>query len=744
MAAPAPAPAPNASEEAARVAEIHADLRDAAATTVERGLRIAAAQATDRPDAVQTALRDGETKYITGQHPFIRTAGTLHSIPKYLGFEQLHSRRAFGIALRPENEHGLLCIEPWYNRGYPELDTHIVDVAAAPAAAAPEAAEAAAAAPVAAPGTTLTVDRPLVALEGVAGRTYNLVAWPTTPQCYAPPSVEVATLAEVPGENWSDMPIDDTALGAQLSMVSAGKLWPAPIWMQSAFNGTGAAFNLIWNGLDFHKDIAGLDVMEPQLLDPEVRTAEFHPALKFMLHSDLRSGYQGVGFCVPPDVHMLVQKFKMSQEDAEAAALKEAIADMQETLDDYGIHNTPGMSENAHKRMYEKLHALTKALELHKEERGGASMHNRHVLMTALSDLIMRNPSILRTDPTLHVFIHPEVLHTAANHYAALKLNRRNALLMRGYPPEHPMPSLIASANSWDSDLVALESRLLGEDDLKTTASIGKAIDRAKFEWLHIALTMILPAGVATDLDITRPFEAMPSFKQEWHQAYLGVARRTICAYAHLSVDTTSQLERQLGRKALKNVLVQLFFRDFTVLDTNLHKLGHTECLRGDVSCIGTGPDILRIVAGQPGFAVVVVDCLRSDWMVCGLDLMPQADIDSLRRRVRIVLEVAHTSLTAATRQLDAIDFRSAATEPIPDGAMLPPVDHGTAGNYHRELDWYFNTFTGLRELLVNRKTFDIGGHRRSGRIRASNARARQQGKRPAPYQQTAMPFSAF
>ena len=610
----------------------------------------------------------------------------------------------------------------------------------------PDAADAAAAAalPEALPGTTLTVDRPLVEMEGVGGQIFDLVAWPTTPQCYAPPSVEVATLADVPGENWSDMPIDEASLNRQIRMVSSGKLWPPPIWMLGALNATGTAYNLIWNGLDFHKDIAGLSVMEPQLLDPTVRTAEFHPALKFMLHSDLRSGYQGPGFGMPPDIHMVVQKFKLSQADAEATALKAAIADMQETLDDYGIHNTPGMSENAHKRMYEKLHALTKAVELHKEERGGEAAHNRHVLMTALSDVIMRNPSVLRTDPTLHIFIHPEVLHTAANHYAALQLNRRNALLMRGYPPDHPTPPLIVSANIWDVNLLAAQSRLLGEDDLKTTATIAKAIDRAKFEWLDLALGAILPTSGATDLDMTKPFEKMQPFQQEWHQALLGVTRRVICAYAHLSIDTAAQLERHLARKSLKTVLIQLFFRDFTVLDTNLHKLGHTECMRGDVSCIGTGPDILRIVAGQPGFAAVVVDSLRSDWMLTQLDTMPQADIDSLRRRVRMVLEVAHTSLASTTRQLDAIDFRAAATEPIPNGTILPPVDHGTVGNYHPELNWYFDGFTGLRELVANRKTFNIGGHRRSGRIRASNARAKREGKRPAPYHQVTAQFSLF
>ena len=713
---------------------MNAQLLDAAESTIQRGLRISESEAANGPDAVQLAIRDAETKYITGQHPFIRTANTLSSIPKYMGFEQLHSNRAFGGTLRPESSDGTVCLEPWYNRS--SLLDPPAPAAATPAAAAPgQGVEAVA-------GTTIVVNRPLVTLEGPAGRNYNLVAWPTTPQCYAPPSVEVATLAKIPGVAWSDMPIDDVALAAQLETVSAGKLWPAPIWMQGAFNGTGTPFNLIWNGLDFHKDIAGLDVMESRLLDPTTRTAEFHPALKFMLHCDLRSGYQGVGFGLPPDAHMLVKKFQLSQEEAEADALKEAIADMQETLDDYGIHNTPGMSENAHKRVYEKLHALTKAVELHKQQRGGDVDHNRHVLMTALSDLIMRSPSILRSDPALHVFIHPEVLHTAANHYASLKLNRRNALLMRGYPPEHPTPALLSSTSGWDATLIGFESRVLGEDDLTTSASIAKAIDRAKLEWLNTALSMILPSGPPLEADIAKPFDQMRELNQEWYQAFLGITRRVICAYAHLSIDTTAQLEKHLGYKALKSNLIQLFFCDFTVLDTKLHNLGRTECLRGDVSCIGTGPDILRIVAGQPGFATLVVGSLHSDWTTFALDQMSQADLDCLRKRVRMMLEVAHTSLMAASRQLDAIDFRTAATEPIPEHAMLPPVVHDTVGNYHPELGWYFQAFTGLRELVVGRKTLEIGGHRRSGRIRASNARAKREGKRPAPYQQqTATPF---
>ena len=735
MAAPAPAPPGPLAE--AEVAEMNAQLLDAAESTVERGLRISEAEAANGPDAVQLAIRDAETKYITGQHPYIRTANTLSSIPKYMGFEQLHSNRAFGGTLRPESSDGTVCLEPWYNR------SSLLDPPA-PAAAAPAAAAAAAPAVEAAAGTTIAANRPLVTLEGPAGRNYNLVAWPTTPQCYAPPSVEVATLAKVPGVAWSDMPIDDVALSAQLEAVSSGKLWPAPIWMQGAFNGTGTPFNLVWNGLDFHKDIAGLDVMESRLLDPATRTAEFHPALKFMLHCDLRSGYQGVGFGLPPDAHMLVKKFQLSQEEAEADALKEAIADMQETLDDYGIHNTPGMSENAHKRMYEKLHALTKAVDLHKQQRGGDVDHNRHVLMTALSDLIMRSPSILRSDPALHVFIHPEVLHTAANQYASLKLNRRNALLMRGYPPEHPMSPLItASDDPFDLGRIGMNSHILGEDDLTSSASIAKAIDQAKFEWLNAALSMILPSGLGGDMYIAKPFEELHQLKQQWYQTHLGVTRRAICAYAHFSIDTTAQLEKQLGYKGLKHHLVQLFFRDFTVLDTKLHNLGRTECLRGDVSCIGTGPDILRIVAGQPGFATLVVGSLQGDAMTFVIDQMSQADLDCLRRRVRIVAEVAHTSLMAASRQLDAIDFRTAATEPIPEHATLPPVDHNTVGNYHPELDWYFAAFAGLRELVVGRKTLDVGGHRRSGRIRAANARAKREGKRPAPYQHpTAMPFS--
>ena len=387
-----------------------------------------------------------------------------------------------------------------------------------------------------------------------------------------------------------------------------------------------------------------------------------------MLHSDLRSGYQGPGFGMPPDIHMVVQKFKLSQADAEVTALKAAIADMQETLDDYGIHNSAGMSENAHKRMYEKLHALTKAVELHKEERGGEAAHNRHVLMTALSDVIMRNPSVLRTDPTLHIFIHPEVLHTAANHYAALQLNRRNALLMRGYPPDHPTPPLIVSANIWDVNLLAAQSRLLGEDDLKTTATIAKAIDRAKFEWLDLALGAILPTSGATDLDMTKPFEKMQPFQQEWHQALLGVTRRVICAYAHLSIDTAAQLERHLARKSLKTVLIQLFFRDFTVLDTNLHNSGTPSVCAATSPASAPVPTFCALSRGSRGVRRWSSAC--SDWMLTQLDTMPQADIDSLRRRVRMVLEVAtrrwrrpHGSWTRST-------FAPRRRSPFPNGTI--------------------------------------------------------------------------
>lgn len=517
------------------------------------------------------------------------------------------------------------------------------------------------------------------------------------------------------------------ALEAQCVSVLNGTVWPPFLWMGGLISETGLPFQRLHNGLGWHTSIAHTDVLSPIMLDESLRTPDHYFALKFMLSQDLINGYNGPPFRPPGDSYRIVAG-EQREHARDADELTQAVRAMQATLDEFGIDRAEGMSTWAHKQVYDRLMAIASTAKTSADRNTG-----HDAMYNTITSMITQDPSVLRTNPQLHKYIHPEVFHVCANRYAGMELTRRNAMFQKGMPPTTRMPRILRVGEPYMSNS-AKDWITLGEDNLKTMAGIASAIDAFKSVWAEFAMHLILPAysnhfrvvlgSTGAELQIPNPCDDL--FLQE----NLGVIRRTIAAFTQMGPWWTARLTEVLDFKGYSEPHM-LFYHDWRPLKKALTDRIEAEHTPTDASTIGAGPSLAQIVAFQPGFLAWVLRRPVSEWApalfgerpLCVrdryLETLSTEERAKITAKVMITIDVAKSALKSVCIQANAFN------DPGPD--------------LKYNLDWYFGKFPGLKELMDGRVR-PASATRRSARVHDSNMKARREGRRAAPYQDRTAP----
>lgn len=526
--------------------------------------------------------------------------------------------------------------------------------------------------------------------------------------------------AESAGERLRD------ALEAQCESVLNGTVWPPYLWMGGLVSETGLPFQRLHNGLGWHTSIAHIDVLGPIMLDESLRTPDHYFALTFMLSQDLINAYMGPPFRPPADSYRIVAG-EQHEHAGDADELMRTVRAMQDTLDEFGIDREEGMSTWAHKQVYDRLMAIASTAKTSADRNTG-----HDAMYNTITSMITQDPSVLRTNPQLHKYIHPEVLHVCANRYAGMELRRRNAMFQQGMPPTTRMPRILRVGEAFMSNSTK-DWITLGEDNLKTMADIASAIDAFKSVWAEFAMHLILPAyshllnGASvgpSDSDVPDPCDSL--FMQE----NLGVIRRTIAAFTQMGPWWTARLMEVLDFKGYREPHM-LFYHDWRPLKKALTDRIETEHAPTDASTVGAGPSLAQIVAFQPGFLTWVLRPRNDDSlpMLFGgfqrffhdqyLELLSTEERAKIAAKVMMTIDVAKSSLKSVCIQANAF------IEPEP--------------NIKYNLDWYFGKFPGLKELMTGR-TRPTSATRRSARVNDKVMKARREGRRATPYQDRMAP----
>jgi hypothetical protein len=307
-----------------------------------------------------------------------------------------------------------------------------------------------------------------------------------------------------------------------------------------------------------------------------------------VLAYDREHGYKGLKFRTRKSdgVYFNDPKVVSIREGGDAnlplSTFEAAARRMQDTLDEFGLDQVPGMSDQAHRLMYDHLKELRDAVK----KQSVQDAERRTII-----GMIQQSPRVLRETLQLHEYIDPDILHQCSHAYATTQLQRLLHVSMNAKSETDRCTLLVRRGGD-----APVKREITGSvQTLNSVRQICVAIDNAKIDWLRTACSDLIPQWSPVD---------SPEH-ETWLEENLGVVRQTIFAFAAMGIPQTCILMDTLRDKGYKDS-ESLFLKDYSELYSRIVKKPVSEHLLNQASMIGTGPKLCDILYAQPGFIVWV------------------------------------------------------------------------------------------------------------------------------------------